>query len=81
MSMIASSGERKRSVCPVSGRSFGRIALSDATTESRLAILRKSKNLIASFRGFKPQKLASSNAASIGKSTPAQWLGGLFTID
>src|SRR5262245_4120651 len=41
--MIASSRERRRSLCPVSRRSFGRIVPSDATKESRPAIRGKPK--------------------------------------
>src|ERR1700730_8658242 len=81
MSMIASSRDRKRSPWPVSRRSLGRIVPSDATTESRLAIRGKSKNEIASFPGIDPQKPAISAVTSIGKSTPAQWLGRFFTAD
>src|SRR6202011_1694991 len=81
MSMIASSRERRRSACPLSRRSLGRIVPSDATTESRPAIRGNRKNEIASFPAFKPKKLAISNLAPLQKSTPAQWLGRLFTAD
>lgn len=57
------SRERRRSACPVSRRSFGRIVPSVATTESRLAIRRNPENEIASFRAFRPKNLAISNLA------------------
>jgi hypothetical protein len=43
MSMIASSRERKRSVCPLSRRSFGRIVPSDATKGITSSDLRESR--------------------------------------
>src|SRR5258708_17278348 len=81
MSMIASSRERRRSLCPVSRRSFGRIVPSDATTESRPAIRGNHQNEFASFRAFKTQNLAISSHFSSAKSTLAQWFGELFTED
>jgi hypothetical protein len=42
---------------------------------------RESKNEIASFPGIEPQRLQISTAASIGKSTAAQWLGRFLTAD
>src|ERR1700682_4871903 len=79
--MLASTRERRRSACPLSRRSLGRIVPSDATTESRPAIRGNRKNEIASFPAFKPKKFAISNLAPLQKSTPAQWLGRLFTAD
>src|SRR5262249_21551886 len=81
MSMIASSRERSRSVCPVSRRSFGRIVPSDATTASQLAIRRNPQNEIAGFWAVKARKLAISNPISPGKSTLDQPLGWFFTDD
>jgi hypothetical protein len=49
--------------------------------ESRLAIRRNPQNEIASSWAVKARKLAISNLVSPGKSTLAQWLGGLFTDD
>ena len=49
------------------------------TTESQPAIRRNPENEIASFRAFRPAKLAISNLAPVQKSTPAQWLGRFFT--
>jgi hypothetical protein len=49
--------------------------------ESQAAIRRNPQNEIASFRALTLQKLAISNAAATTKSTPAQWLGRLFTVD
>jgi hypothetical protein len=77
----AASRERRRSACPLSRRSLGRIVPSDATTESRPAIRGTRKNEIASFPAFKPKTLAISNFAPLQKSTPAQWLGQFFTDD
>src|SRR5882724_2488652 len=81
MSMIASSRERRRSVCPVSPRSLGRIVPSDAANESQRAIRRNPENEIASFRAFKTRKLAISKPLSPGKSTLTQRLTGFFTDD
>jgi hypothetical protein len=81
MSIIASSRERRRSVCPVSRRSFGRIAPSDATTESRPAIRWNPENEIASSWAAKAQKLAISKPTLPGKSILAQSLGQFFTDD
>jgi hypothetical protein len=79
--MIASSRERKRSVCPVSRRSLGRIVSSVAATESRLAIRWNPQNEIASFCTVKARKLAISNHIPPEKSILAQWLGRFFTDD
>src|SRR5437588_12019939 len=79
--MIASSRERRRSVCPVCRRSLGRIVPSDASMESRLPIRRNPEKEIASFRAFRSQKLAISNPLSPEKSTPAQQLGRFLTAD
>jgi hypothetical protein len=57
--MIWSSRARNRSPDPVVSCFFGRIASSATATESRFAIRGNPQNEIASFQGFRPQKLAS----------------------
>ncbi|MGH6681808.1 MAG: hypothetical protein ACREDL_23385 [Bradyrhizobium sp.] len=60
MLMIASSRERRRSACPLSRRSFGRIVPSDATTESRPAIRRNPQKMnLQAFGPSMPESLQS----------------------
>jgi hypothetical protein len=81
MSMMASSRERKRSICPLSRRSFGRILPSDATTEPQLAIRRNPKNEIASFWGLKLRGLAISMPSLFQKIDSSSRAWEFFTDD
>ncbi len=75
--MIASSRERKRSVYPLSRRSFGRIVPSDASTESRLVIRRNQKSSCKLSR----RKSLHLKRPLKWKINSAQKLGRVFTAD
>src|SRR5262245_37008155 len=74
MLMIWSSRERNRSPDPVVSCFFGRIALSDAATESCFSIRGNRENEIASFQGLRHRNLAISSQQSRQKTTLAQWV-------
>src|SRR5262245_19796213 len=74
MLMIWSSRARYRSPDPVVSCFFGRIAPSDATTESCFSIRGNRENEIASFQGLRHGNLAISSQQSRRKTTLAQWV-------
>src|SRR5215469_18838526 len=73
MLMIWSSRARNRSPDPVVSCFFGRIAPSDAATESCFSIRGNRENEIASFQGLRHGNLAISSQQSRPKTTLAQW--------
>src|SRR5215472_11796216 len=74
MLMIWSSRARNRSADPVVSCFFGRIAPSDAATESCFSIRGNRENEIASFQGLRHGNLAISSQQSRQKTTLAQWV-------
>src|SRR5262249_10136818 len=74
MLMIWSSRARNRSADPVVSCFFGRIAPSDAATESCFSIRGNRENEIASFQGLRHGNLAISSQQSRQKKTLAQWV-------
>src|SRR5262249_46897691 len=72
--MIWSSRARNRSADPVVSCFFGRIALSNAPTESCFSIRGNRENEIASFQGLRHGNLAISSQQSRQKKTLAQWV-------
>src|SRR6516162_6073286 len=72
--MIWSSRARNRSPDPVISCFFGRIAPSDAATESCFSIRGNRENEIASFQGLRHGNLAISSQQSRQKMTLAQWV-------
>src|SRR5262249_8312998 len=74
MLMIWSSRARNRSADPVVSCFFGRIAPSDAATESCFSIRGNRENEIASFQGLRHGNLAISSQQSRRKTTLAQWV-------
>jgi hypothetical protein len=74
MLMIWSSRARNRSPDPVVSCFFGRIAPSDAATESCFSIRGNRENEFASFQGLRHGKLAISSQQSRQKTTLAQWV-------
>src|SRR5215467_8174957 len=74
MLMIWSSRARNRSADPVVSCFFGRIAPSDAATESCFSIRGNRENEIASFQGLRHGNLAISIQQSRQKTTLAQWV-------
>src|SRR6516162_4430719 len=74
MLMIWSSRARNRSADPVVSCFFGRIAPSDAATESCFSIRGNRENEIASFHGLRHGNLAISSQQSRQKTTLAQWV-------
>src|SRR5215813_9774127 len=74
MLMIWSSRARNRSPDPVVSCFFGRIAPSDAVTESCFSIRGNRENEIASFQGLRHQNLAISSQQSRQNTTLAQWV-------
>src|SRR5262249_50120461 len=74
MLMIWSSRARNRSPDPVVSCFFGRIAPSDAATESCFSIRGNRENEIASFQGLRHRNLAISSQQSRRKTTLAQWV-------
>src|SRR5262245_4058053 len=72
MLMIWSSRARNRSPDPVVSCFFGRIAPSDAATESCFSIRGNRENEIASFHGLRHGNLAISSQQSRQKTTLAQ---------
>src|SRR5262249_2157508 len=72
--MIWSSRARNRSADPVVSCFFGRIALSNAATESCFSIRGNRENEIASFQGLRHGNLAISSQQSRQKKTLAQWV-------
>src|SRR5215471_17045552 len=74
MLMIWSSRARNRSADPVVSCFFGRIASSDAATESCFSIRGNRKNEFASFQGLRHANLAISSQQSRQKTTLAQWV-------
>src|SRR6201984_3535066 len=73
MLMIWSSRARNRSPDPVVSCFFGRIAPSDAATESCFSI-RGNRDEFASFQGLRHGNLAISSQQSRQKTTLAQWV-------
>src|SRR5262249_41017417 len=69
-----SSRARNRSADPVVSCFFGRIALSNAATESCFSIRGNRENEIASFQGLRHGNLAISSQQSRQKKTLAQWV-------
>src|SRR5262249_51049257 len=65
---------RNRSADPVVSCFFGRIAPSDAATESCFSIRGNRENEIASFQGLRHGNLAISSQQSRRKTTLAQWV-------
>src|SRR5262245_10151199 len=76
MLMIWSSRARNRSLDPVVSFFFGRIAPSDAATESCFSIRGNPENEIASFRGLRPESLQSQ----VTKTRPKTTLSGLEVL-
>src|SRR5262252_80611 len=74
MLMIWSSRARNRSPDPVVSCFFGRIAPSDAATESCFSIRGNRENEFASFQGLRHGNLAISSQQSRQKTTLAQWV-------
>src|SRR5262252_5778723 len=74
MLMIWSSRARNRSADPVVSCFFGRIAPSDAATESCFSIRGNRENEFASFHGLRHGNLAISSQQSCPKATLAQWV-------
>src|SRR6516225_4229053 len=74
MLMIWSSRARNRSPDPVASCFFGRIAPSDAATESCFSIRGNRENEFASFQGLRHGNLAISSQQSRQKTTLAQWV-------
>src|SRR5215469_8607724 len=74
MLMIWSSRARNRSADPVVSCFFGRIAPSDAATESCFSIRGNRENEFASFQGLRRGNLAISSQQSRQKTTLAQWV-------
>src|SRR6516162_4996648 len=74
MLMIWSSRARNRSADPVVLCFFGRIAPSDAATESCFSIRGNRENEFASFQGLRHGNLAISSQQSRQKTTLAQWV-------
>src|SRR5262245_17798069 len=74
MLMIWSSRARSRSPDPVVSCFFGRIAPSDAATESCFSIRGNRENEFASFQGLRHGNLAISSQQSRQKKTLAQWV-------
>src|SRR5215469_10927967 len=74
MLMIWSSRARNRSPDPVVSCFFGRIAPSDAATESCFSIRGNRENEFASFQGLRRGNLAISSQQSRQKTTLAQWV-------
>src|SRR5437868_5017034 len=74
MLMIWSSRARNRSADPVVSCFFGRIAPSDAATESCFSIRGNRKNECASFQGLRHGNLAISSQQSRQNTTLAQWV-------
>src|SRR5258708_744004 len=74
MLMIWSSRARNRSPDPVVSCFFGRIAPSDAATESCFSIRGNRENEIASFQGLRHGNLAISSQQSRQKTTLTQWV-------
>src|SRR5262249_25415887 len=74
MLMIWSSRARSRSADPVISCFFGRIAPSDAATESCFSIRGNRENEFASFQGIRHGNLAISIQQSRQKTTLAQWV-------
>src|SRR5207244_853774 len=74
MLLIWSSRARNRSPDPVVSCFFGRIAPSDAATESCFSIRGNRENEFASFQGLRHGKLAISSQQSRQKTTLAQWV-------
>jgi hypothetical protein len=82
MSMIASSRERKRSACPLSRRSFGRIAPSDAPEGiTRSDSTKSRKRKLQAFEASHSKSLQSHMPLHQAKSTQPQSLGTFFTVD
>src|SRR5262245_10577445 len=77
MLMIWSSRARNRSSDPVVSCFFGRIAPSDAATESRFSIRGNPENEIASFQGLNPEILQSQVTKTARKRLS---LGGLEVL-
>jgi hypothetical protein len=73
--MIWSSRARNRSPDPVVSCFFGRIAPSDAATESCFSIRGNRENEFAGFQGLRHGNLAISSQQSRQKTTLAQWVG------
>src|SRR5262249_55719018 len=71
---IWSSRARNRSADPVVSCFFGRIAPSDAATESCFSIRGNRENEFASFQGLRHGNLAISSQQSRQKTTLAQWV-------
>src|SRR5262249_32750906 len=74
MLMIWSSRAPNRSPDPVVSCFFGRIAPSDAATESCFSIRGNRENEFASFQGLRHGNLAISSQQSRQKTTLAQWV-------
>src|SRR5215831_10174848 len=74
MLMIWSSRARNKSPDPVVSCFLGRIAPSDAATESCFSIRGNGENEIASFQGLRHANLAISSQQSRRKTTLAQWV-------
>src|SRR5215471_4761651 len=74
MLMIWSSRARNKSPDPVVSCFLGRIAPSDAATESCFSIRGNGENEIASFQGLRHGNLAISSQQSRRKTTLAQWV-------
>src|SRR5499433_3362149 len=74
MLMIWSSRARNRSPDPVVSCFFGRIAPSDAATESCFSIRGNRENEFATFQGLRHGNLAISSQQSRQKTTLAQWV-------
>src|SRR5262249_5785819 len=74
MLMIWSSRARNRSADPVVSCFFGRIAPSDAATDSCFSIRGNRENEFASFQGLRHGNLAISSQQSRRKTTLAQWV-------
>src|SRR6516225_2823422 len=74
MLMIWSSRARNRSPDPVVSCFFGRIAPSDAATESCFSIRGNRENEFASFQGLRRGNLAISSQQSRQKTILAQWV-------
>jgi hypothetical protein len=72
--MIWSSRARNRSPDPVVSCFFGRIAPSDAATESCFSIRGNREYEFASFQGLRHGNLAISSQQSRQKTTLAQWV-------
>src|SRR6516162_1361366 len=74
MFIIWSSRARNRSADPVVSCFFGRIAPSDAATESCFSIRGNREKEFASFQGLRHGNLAISSQQSRQKTTLAQWV-------